>query len=273
MGLGARARWAPTSRRSSTTKPLREFRDRSALPLSDEDVAQLRLPPWPRARDQYPRAPPGAGWLCSGQDDEERETARAVAFRDRGNQSTTMACSCSFLRSSSRTRSLDRASCRSSRTRRAPSACRRCSGRSASTPRSASSTTEDHDELYYREAKDGQILEGDHQAGAFFVARRGDLVFGARQADASVLHLLLHLRLPARRRSHLGVGGLARARFPRRRHGGPHHARRRRAAAPGRLVAPHRRDIPNCRAYDPWATGYLAAIVEDGALRMLEAQE
>ena len=65
---------------------------------------------------------------------------------------------------------------------------------------------EDRDELlYYKEAKDGQILEeGITEAGAIVVVDRGgDQLQRARRADAAVLHLLLDVRLPAHRRSHL----------------------------------------------------------------------
>src|SRR3712207_9555095 len=50
-------------------------------------------------------------------------------------------------------------------------------------------------------------------------------------SDLPVLHLLLHVRLPARRRPGLGGGRPARARVPGRRHRGPDHAERRGAAA------------------------------------------
>ena len=56
----------------------------------------------------------------------------------------------------------------------------------------------------------------------------------ARHQHDPVLHLLLDVRLPARRRSDLGRRRFAHARVPPRRHGRPHDARRRRAAAPGR---------------------------------------
>ena len=56
----------------------------------------------------------------------------------------------------------------------------------------------------------------------------------ARHQHDPVLHLLLDVRLPARRRSDLGGRRFAHARVPPRRHGRPHDARRRRVAAPGR---------------------------------------
>ena len=90
--------------------------------------------------------------------------------------------------------------------------------------------------LYYKEASDGQILEeGINEAGSMssFIAAGTALRHARRQHDP-VLHLLLDVRLPADRRSHLGRRRLAHARLPARRNGRPHDARRRRAAAPGR---------------------------------------
>ena len=55
-----------------------------------------------------------------------------------------------------------------------------------------------------------------------------------RRQHGAVLHLLLDVRLPARRRLQLGGGRHAGARLPDRRHRGPHDAGGRRPAAPGR---------------------------------------
>ena len=55
-----------------------------------------------------------------------------------------------------------------------------------------------------------------------------------RRGDDSVLHLLLHVRVPARGRPDLGLRRRARQGLPVRRHGRAHHAFRRRPAAPGR---------------------------------------
>ena len=90
--------------------------------------------------------------------------------------------------------------------------------------------------LYYKESKDGQILEeGITEAGsmASFTAA-GTAYVELRRGDDSVLHLLLHVRVPARGRPDLGVRRRARQGLPVRRHGRPHHARRRGPAAPGR---------------------------------------
>ncbi len=88
------------------------------------------------------------------------------------------------------------------------------------------------------EARDGQLLEeGITEAGVAVRSWRcrGHLVQRARPADAAAVHLLLDLRLPARRRPDLGRRRPARARLPARRDRRPHHAERRGPAAPGRL--------------------------------------
>jgi pyruvate dehydrogenase E1 component len=67
-----------------------------------------------------------------------------------------------------------------------------------------------------------------HQRGrvGLFVDRCRDLLRESRRADGAVLHLLLHVRFPARRGLHLGGGRHARPRLPDGRHCGPDHARR-----------------------------------------------
>ena len=126
--------------------------------------------------------------------------------------------------------------------------------------------------LYYREAKDGQMLEeGITEAGALasWTAAATSLQ-RARLADAAVLHLLLDVRLPARRRPDLGGGRPARARLPARRDRRTHDVERRGTAAPGRLEPRGCRDRPNCRAYDPAFACELAVIVDHGMRAMLE---
>ena len=60
--------------------------------------------------------------------------------------------------------------------------------------------------LYYKESTDGQILEEGHQRGrlARLVHRRRHRLFDPRRQHDPVFHLLLDVRVPARRRSHLG---------------------------------------------------------------------
>ena len=87
--------------------------------------------------------------------------------------------------------------------------------------------------LSYREARDGQLLEeGITEAGALCSwTAAATVVQRARPRDAADVHLLLDVRLPARRRPDLGRGRPARARLPARRHRRPHDARRRRACS------------------------------------------
>ena len=82
--------------------------------------------------------------------------------------------------------------------------------------------------MWYREDKLGQILqEGINEAGALssWIAA-GNVVLQPRPADDSVLHLLFDVRLPARRRSHVGRRRHAHARLPPRRNVRPHDAQR-----------------------------------------------
>ena len=81
--------------------------------------------------------------------------------------------------------------------------------------------------------------------------RRRHGVRQPRRQHDPVLHLLLDVRLPARRRLHLGRRRHAESRLPDRRHGGPHHARGRRPAAPGRPQPARRDDDPELRGLRP----------------------
>ena len=67
---------------------------------------------------------------------------------------------------------------------------------------------------------------GDHRGGVDGDAHRGGhVVRDVEPADDPVLHLLFDVRVPARRRPHLGVRRPARSRLPARRHRGSHDAR------------------------------------------------
>jgi pyruvate dehydrogenase E1 component len=98
--------------------------------------------------------------------------------------------------------------------------------------------------LSYRETRDGQILEEDQRGRCAVVVDGGGHQLTAWPADAAVLYLLQHVRLPARGRPDLGRGRPARPRLPGGRHVGTHHARWRRAAASGRQQ-------PSCCGHDP----------------------
>ena len=82
--------------------------------------------------------------------------------------------------------------------------------------------------LYYKEAKDGQILEeGITEAGSLssFIAA-GTAYCDLRRQHDSVLHLLFDVRLPAGGGPDLGRGRFADARLPARCHRRPDDARR-----------------------------------------------
>ena len=155
------------------------------------------------------------------------------------------------------TRASASTSCRSCPTSRARSAWRGCSASSASSPRSASSTRrEDAEQLmFYREDKNGPDprRKASTRPGAMssWIAA-GDVVLEPRRADDPVLHLLLDVRLPARRRPRLGRGRhAARAASC---SAAPPGARRSTArACSTRTATAHvlSATIPNCVSYDP----------------------
>jgi pyruvate dehydrogenase E1 component len=139
---------------------------------------------------------------------------------------------------------------------------------------SASSTSPRTAQLsYYKEATDGQILEeGINEAGAIASWARRRRATRRTGGDAADVHLLLDVRLPAGRGSHLAAAD-SRSRGFLLEHGRPHDAFGRGAAAPGRIEPLVASTIPNCRAYDPALAYELAVILEDGMRRMLEKQE
>ena len=183
--------------------------------------------------------------------------------------------SCASSRRCCATRSSARASCRSSPTSRAPSAWRACSASSASSARSASSTQpEDADQLmYYREDKDGQILqEGINEPGAI----SSWIAAATSYANNGVPMMPFYIYYSMFGFQRVGdlawaAGDIARARLPARRHRRAHDAQRRGPAARGRPQPPRWPAlIPNCVAYDPTFAYEVAVIVQDGLRRMLE---
>ena len=130
--------------------------------------------------------------------------------------------------------------------------------------------------LYYKEAKEGQILEeGITEAGLDLVVhRRGQRLRDARHQHDPVLHLLLDVRHAARRRLRLG----------RRRHAdaaascsaAPPDARRCRAKGCSTRTATaicSRSRCRTCKSYDPAFAYELAVIIEDGIKRMYKDGE
>jgi pyruvate dehydrogenase E1 component len=135
---------------------------------------------------------------------------------------------------------------------------------------------EDHDELlYYKEAKDGQILEeGITEAGALASWIAAATAYSAHGAPMLPFYIyysmfgfqrvgdLVWAAADSRSRGFL-VGGTA-GRTTLSGEGLQHQDGSSHIAAA---------TIPNCRAWDPCFGYELATIVEDGARRMLEAQE
>ena len=130
--------------------------------------------------------------------------------------------------------------------------------------------------LYYKEAKDGQILEeGITEAGSmssFIAAGTAYATHGVNTIPFFIYYSMFGFQRigdliwaagDARTRGFL-LGGTA----------GPHHAGRRRAAAPGRpQPAVRARRSRTASAYDPAFAYEIAVIIEDGIRRMYVDQE
>ena len=279
MGLWGQGKMGTHQQKKLDDDALREFRDRFAVPLSDDDVAQLRFlnPGADRPEMKYLHARRQAlgGYMPARTPQSEKLAVPALQAAPR-SQSTTMA----FVQLLSQLM-------------KDPAIGKRVVPIVADEARTFGMQTlfrqfgiysslgqlyepEDHEELlYYREAQDGQILEeGITEAGAlsswlaaatsysshgtpmlpfyiyysiFGFQRIGDLIWAA--ADSRARGFL--------------IGGTA-GRTTLAGEGLQHQDGTSHLAAS---------TIPNCRAYDPCFGYELAAIVEDGARRMLEAQE
>ncbi|MGH8670015.1 MAG: alpha-ketoglutarate dehydrogenase [Burkholderiales bacterium] len=279
MGLWGQGKMGTHQQKKLDDEALREFRDRFALPLSDEDVAQLRFfHPGPDSQEiRYLEARRKAlgGYLPSRKTDCPKLPVPGLAASERA-QSTTMVfvqLLTQLLKDPQLGPRVVPIVADEARTFGMQTLFRQAGTYSAV---GQLYEPEDHDELlYYREAKDGQILEeGITEAGAlsswlaaataysthglpmlpfyiyysmFGFQRVGDLVWAA--ADSRARGFL--------------VGGTA-GRTTLAGEGLQHQDGSSHLAAS---------TIPNCRAYDPCFGYELAAIVEDGARRMLEAQE
>jgi len=143
MGLWGQGKMGTHQQKKLDDAALKEFRDRFALPLSDEDVVQLRFfhPGADSQEIRYleARRKELGGYLPMRTASASTLTVPSLQSSSR-NQSTTMAF-VQLLAQLMKDENSARGSCRSSPTRRAPSACRRCSGSSASTRPSGSSTS------------------------------------------------------------------------------------------------------------------------------------
>ena len=259
---------------------LREFRDRFALPISDEDVARLRFyhpgPDSPEIKYLESRRAALGGYLPVRRTAADKLAMPALEYASTRAQSTTMA----FVQVLSQLLKDPQLGPRvvpivadEARTFGMQTLFRQVGIYSAV---GQLYEPEDHEELlYYREAKEGQILEeGITEAGAlsswlaaataysnhgkamlpFYVyysifgfQRVGDLIWAA--ADSRARGFL--------------VGGTA-GRTTLAGEGLQHQD------GSSHLIAS---TIPNCRAYDPCFGYELAAIIREGGRRMLEEQE
>ena len=279
MGLWGQGKMGTHQQKKLDDAALKEFRDRFALPLSDEDVVQLRFfhPGADSQEIRYleARRKELGGYLPMRTASSSTLTVPSLQSSSR-NQSTTMA----FVQLLAQLMKDETLGARvvpivadEARTFGMQTLFRQFGIYSAL---GQLYEPEDHEELlYYREAKDGQILEeGITEAGAlsswlaaatsysshgtpmlpfyiyysmFGFQRVGDLIWAA--ADSRARGFL--------------VGGTA-GRTTLAGEGLQHQDGSSHLAASA---------IPNCRAYDPCFGYELAAIVHDGARRMLEGQE
>ncbi len=279
MGNWGQGRMGTHQQKKLDDAALREFRDRFALPLSDDDVAQLRFyhpgPASPEIKYLLERRESLGGFLPSRRIQAEKIAVPALSATER-NQSTTMV----FVQLLSQLLKDEKLGPRvvpivadEARTFGMQTLFRQVGIYSAV---GQLYEPEDHDELlYYREAKDGQILEeGITEAGAlssWLAAATSYSAHGKPMLPFNIYYSifgfqrvgdLIWAAADSRARGFL-VGGTA-GRTTLAGEGLQHQDGSSHLAAA---------TIPNCRAYDPCFGYELAAIVEDGARRMLEAQE
>jgi pyruvate dehydrogenase E1 component len=258
---------------------VREFRDRFALPLSDEDVAQLRFfnpgPDSPEIKYLEARRKGLGGYLPQRMTKAATLKVPELSTTSR-SQSTTMA----FVQLLSQLLKDEALGPRvvpivadEARTFGMQTLFRQVGIYSAV---GQLYEPEDHDELlYYREAKDGQILEeGITEAGALSSWLAAATAYSAHGTPMLPFYIyysifgfqrvgdLIWAAADSRARGFL-VGGTA-GRTTLAGEGLQHQD------GTSQLIAS---TIPNCRAYDPCFAYELAAIVRDGVRRMMEEQE
>src|SRR5919204_1143856 len=279
MGHWGQGKMGTHQQKKLDDEALREFRDRFAVPLSDDDVAQLRfLHPGadsPEMKYLHARRQALGGYLPARLAKAEKLAVPALQLAPR-NQSTTIA----FVQLLSQLM-------------KDPQLGKRVVPIVADEARTFGMQTlfrqfgiysslgqlyepEDHEELlYYREAQDGQILEeGITEAGALSSWLAAATAYSAHGTPMLPFYIyysmfgfqrvgdLIWAAADSRARGFL-VGGTA-GRTTLAGEGLQHQD------GSSHLIAS---TIPNCRAYDPCFGYELAAIVEDGARRMLGAQE
>src|ERR1041385_7513032 len=258
---------------------LREFRDRFAVPLSDEGVAQLRFlrPAADSAEMKYLEARRKAldGFVPARKTRAEKLPVPALSAAER-SQSTTMAfvqLLAQLMKDATLGARVVPIVADEARTFGMQTLFRQFGIYSSL---GQLYEPEDHEELlFYREAKDGQILEeGITEAGALSSWLAAATSYSAHATPMLPLYIyysvfgfqrvgdLIWAAADSRARGFL-IGGTA-GRTTLAGEGLQHQDGSSHLSAS---------TIPNCLAYDPCFAWELAAIVEDGARRLLEAQE
>jgi pyruvate dehydrogenase E1 component len=259
---------------------LKDFRDRFSLPLSDEDVTQLRF--FHPGRDSHEvkyleaRRSALGGFLPVRRTTSPPIAVPRLEYSSTRSQSTTMVfvqLLAQLLKDPTLGSRVVPIVADEARTFGMQTLFRQAGIYSAV---GQLYEPEDHDELlYYREAKDGQILEeGITEAGALSSWIAAATAYSAHGLPMLPFYIyysmfgfqrvgdLIWAAADSRSRGFL-VGGTA-GRTTLAGEGLQHQD------GSSHLVAS---TIPNCRAYDPCFGYELAAIVQDGARRMLQAQE
>jgi pyruvate dehydrogenase E1 component len=279
MGHWGQGKMGTHQQKKLDDEALREFRDRFALSLSDEDVAQLRFfhpgMDSPEMKYLLARRETLGGYLPLRKTAASRLAVPSLTVSER-NQSTTMV----FVQLLSQLLKDEKLGPRvvpivadEARTFGMQTLFRQVGIYSAV---GQLYEPEDHEELlYYREAKNGQILEeGITEAGAISSWLAAATAYSAHGSPMLPFYIyysifgfqrvgdLIWAAADSRARGFL-VGGTA-GRTTLAGEGLQHQDGSSHLAAA---------TIPNCRAFDPCFGYELAAIVEDGARRMLEAQE
>jgi pyruvate dehydrogenase E1 component len=279
MGLSGQGKMGTHQQKKLDDEALRAFRERFALPLSDEDVAQLRFyhpgPASPEIKYLMEKRQNLGGYVPLRSSKAETLAVPSLSASER-NQSTTMV----FVQLLSQLLKDEKLGPRvvpivadEARTFGMQTLFRQVGIYSAV---GQLYEPEDHDELlYYREAKDGQILEeGISEAGALSSWLAAATAYSAHGTPMLPFYIyysmfgfqrvgdLIWAAADSRARGFL-VGGTA-GRTTLAGEGLQHQD------GASHLVAA---TIPNCRAYDPCFGYELAAIVEEGARRLLEAQD
>jgi pyruvate dehydrogenase E1 component len=280
MGTWGQGKMGTHQQKKLDDDALKEFRDRFALPLSDEDAIQLRFyhpgKDSPEIRYLEARRKQLGGYLPARNTKAPSLPVPALALHAAKNQSTTTA----FVQILSQLM-------------KDPAIGARVVPIVADEARTFGMQTlfrqfgiyssvgqlyepEDHDELlYYREARDGQILEeGITEAGALSSWLAAATAYSSH--GTAMLPFYVYYSVFGFQR----IGDLIWAAADSRSRGFLVGATAGRTTLAGeglqhqdgssQLVAS---TIPNCRAYDPCFGYEVAAIVEDGARRMLDQQQ